>query len=144
MLADHQVDNGCAHSMVWRPCLGEEMPDHQHPNPFEPAGERHVDGLCGAGSPVVQFSLLTSMGIRVTPETLQKQLEMSGLLESLNYPYHKMIMDSEIPLSIGGGIGQERTYMLLLKKAHLGEVSNTVWPKQLKDICANKNIHVLQ
>lgn len=87
---------------------------------------------------------LTSMGIRVTPETLKKQLEMSGLEEYLNLPYHKMIMNNEIPLSIGGGIGQERTYMLLLKKAHLGEVSVSVWPKQLKEICEKKNIHILE
>ncbi|MCK5561033.1 MAG: aspartate--ammonia ligase, partial [Thermoplasmata archaeon] len=87
---------------------------------------------------------LTSMGIRVTKETLLKQLEMSNLMDSLEHPYHQMIMNDQIPLSIGGGIGQSRTYMLLLKKAHLGEVSVTVWPKILKDICANKNIHVLE
>jgi aspartate--ammonia ligase len=87
---------------------------------------------------------LSSMGIRVTPQTLKKQLELSGLEEYLKLPYHKMIMNNEIPLSIGGGIGQERTYMLLLKKAHLGEVSVTVWPKQLKEICSKKNIHVLE
>jgi aspartate--ammonia ligase len=87
---------------------------------------------------------LSSMGIRVTPETLKKQLELSGLQEYLRLPYHRMIMNNEIPLSIGGGIGQERTYMLLLKKAHLGEVSVTVWPKQLKQICSKKNIHVLE
>jgi aspartate--ammonia ligase len=87
---------------------------------------------------------LSSMGVRVTPETLKKQLDMSGQLDSLNYPYHKMIMNMEIPLSIGGGIGQERSFMLLLKKAHLGEVSNTVWPSELKEICVKKNIHVLQ
>jgi aspartate--ammonia ligase len=87
---------------------------------------------------------LSSMGIRVTPETLKKQLEISGLEHYLKLPYHKMIMNNEIPLSIGGGIGQERTYMLLLKKAHLGEVSVTVWPKQLKEICRKKNIHVLE
>ncbi len=87
---------------------------------------------------------LSSMGIRVTPETLKKQLEISKLEHYLELPYHKMIMNNEIPLSIGGGIGQERTYMLLLKKAHLGEVSVTVWPDQLKDICSKKNIHVLQ
>ena len=87
---------------------------------------------------------LSSMGIRVTPETLKKQLELSNLEHYLKLPYHKMIMNNEIPLSIGGGIGQERTYMLLLKKAHLGEVSVTVWPQQLKDICSKKNIHVLE
>ena len=87
---------------------------------------------------------LTSMGIRVNPVTLKKQLEMSGQLDFLNLPYHQAIMDNEIPLSIGGGIGQSRTYMLLLKKAHLGEVSVTVWPKILKDMCKKKNIHVLE
>lgn len=87
---------------------------------------------------------LTSMGVRVTKETLKQQLEISGQLDYLNLPYHKAIMNDEVPLSIGGGIGQARTVMLLLRKAHLGEVSVTVWPKQLKDICAAKNIHVLE
>ncbi|MBS1515895.1 MAG: aspartate--ammonia ligase [Bacteroidetes bacterium] len=87
---------------------------------------------------------LSSMGIRVNPETLKLQLEMTNQLDFLNYPYHKMIMNNEIPLSIGGGIGQSRTVMHLLKKAHLGEVSVTVWPKVLKDICKEKNIFVLE
>ncbi len=87
---------------------------------------------------------LTSMGIRVTKETLTKQLEMTGQLDFLKLPYHQAIMNDQIPLSIGGGIGQSRTYMQILKKAHLGEVSVTVWPKILKDICAKKNIHVLE
>jgi aspartate--ammonia ligase len=87
---------------------------------------------------------LTSMGVRVNAETLKKQLEMTGQLDFLEMPYHQAIMNNEIPLSIGGGIGQSRTYMLLLKKAHLGEVSVTVWPKILKDMCRQKNIHVLE
>lgn len=87
---------------------------------------------------------LTSMGIRVNPETLKKQLEMSGQLDFLELPYHQAILNNEIPLSIGGGIGQSRTYMLLLKNAHLGEVSVTVWPKILKEMCINKNIYVLE
>jgi aspartate--ammonia ligase len=87
---------------------------------------------------------LSSMGIRVNPETLRKQLEMSGQLNFLKFPYHQAIMKNEIPLSIGGGIGQARTLMLLLRKAHLGEVSVSVWPKILKDMCAKKNIYVLE
>jgi aspartate--ammonia ligase len=87
---------------------------------------------------------LTSMGIRVNVETLKKQLEITGQLDFLKLPYHQAIMNDEIPLSIGGGIGQSRTYMLLLKKAHLGEVSVTVWPKILKEMCRKKNIHVLK
>ncbi len=87
---------------------------------------------------------LTSMGVRVTKETLRTQLEMSGQLDFLDLPYHQAILNDEIPLSIGGGIGQSRTYMYLLRTAHLGEVSVTVWPKILKEICSRKNIHVLE
>jgi aspartate--ammonia ligase len=86
---------------------------------------------------------LTSMGIRVTAETLRKQLELTGQLDFLKWPYHQAIVNNEIPLSIGGGIGQSRTNMLLLKKAHLGEVSVSVWPRILKEMCHRKNIHVL-
>lgn len=87
---------------------------------------------------------LTSMGIRVNADTLKQQLEMTGQQDFLKLPYHKAILNNEIPLSIGGGIGQSRTYMHLLKKAHIGEVSVTVWPKILKGMCKKKNIHVLE
>jgi aspartate--ammonia ligase len=87
---------------------------------------------------------LTSMGVRVNAETLRQQLELTNQLDFLKFPYHKAIINNEIPLSIGGGIGQSRTYMYLLKKAHLGETSVTVWPKILKDICREKNINVLE
>jgi len=87
---------------------------------------------------------LTSMGIRVTKETLKVQLEMTGQQDFLKLPYHQAILNDEIPLSIGGGIGQARTYMYLLRTAHLGEVTVTVWPEQLKKICAERNIHVLE
>ena len=86
---------------------------------------------------------LTSMGIRVNAESLKKQLEISGQLDFLKLPYHQAIVNNEIPLSIGGGIGQSRTQMLLLRKAHIGEVTVAVWPKRFKDICRDKNIHVL-
>jgi aspartate--ammonia ligase len=87
---------------------------------------------------------LTSMGIRVTKETLKIQLKMSGQEDFLKLPYHQAILNDEIPLCIGGGIGQSRTYMYLLRTAHLGEVSVTVWPKILKDMCAKRKIYVLE
>lgn len=87
---------------------------------------------------------LTSMGIRVTKETLKIQLKMSGQEDFLDLPYHQAIVNDGIPLSIGGGIGQARTFMYLLRTAHLGEVTVSVWPKELKDICMKKNIHVLE
>jgi aspartate--ammonia ligase len=87
---------------------------------------------------------LSSMGIRVTKETLKEQLKITGQEHFLNMPYHKMILNDEIPLSIGGGLGQSRIYSYILKKAALGEVSVTIWPEQLHKICAEKNIHLLR
>jgi len=86
---------------------------------------------------------LMSGGIRVNAQTLRQQLTMSKQLDFLQLPYHQAILSGSIPLSIGSGIGQSRTQMLLLRKAHIGEVSVTVWPKILRDISAKKNIHVL-
>jgi len=86
---------------------------------------------------------LTSMGVRVNAASLRQQLELTNQMHLMEFPYHQAILHDRVPLSIGGGIGQSRTLMLLLQKAHLGEVSVTVWPKRLKEICAAKNIHVL-
>jgi aspartate--ammonia ligase len=87
---------------------------------------------------------LMSGGIRVTKESLVRQLELAGQLDFLELPYHSAIMAEEIPLSIGAGIGQSRTMMLLLRKAHLGEVSVTVWPEILRDMCERRGIRVLR
>ncbi|HTP78928.1 MAG TPA: aspartate--ammonia ligase [Bacteroidota bacterium] len=108
---------------------------------------RHMHGLNGdilVWNPVTRRRHeLTSMGIRVDAEALQRQLLITGQLHMLTFPYHQGIVRNELPLSIGGGIGQSRVFMLLLRKAHLGEVSVTVWPKILKEICEVKGIHVL-
>ncbi len=87
---------------------------------------------------------LSSMGIRVNAASLTQQLELTGQRDFLKFPYHQAIVNDELPLSIGGGIGQSRTFMMLLKKAHLGEVSVSVWPRVLKAMCAKKNIHLLE
>lgn len=87
---------------------------------------------------------LSSMGVRVNARSLVRQLELTNQLHFLDMPYHQAIMENRIPLSIGGGIGQSRTLMQILRKAHLGEVSVTVWPQILKDMCAEKNIFVLE
>jgi aspartate--ammonia ligase len=87
---------------------------------------------------------LMSGGIRVTKESLVRQLDLSGQLDFLELPYHRAILADRIPLSIGAGIGQSRTMMLLLRKAHLGEVSVAVWPEVLKTMCAARNIRVLE
>jgi aspartate--ammonia ligase len=87
---------------------------------------------------------LMSGGIRVTKEALVRQLRLSGQLDFLGLPYHQAILEDRVPLSIGAGIGQSRTMMLLLRKAHLGEVSVTVWPALLKELCEERNIRVLE
>ncbi len=111
------------------------------------ADGRPMHGLNGdilVWNPVTQRRHeLMSGGIRVTKESLVRQLELSRQLDFLELPYHQAIMRDEIPLSIGAGIGQSRTMMLLLRKAHLGEVSVTVWPQVLKRMCAERDIHVL-
>ena len=135
--------------------LGGELPDgriHDGRAPDyddwitpRPDGGRGLNGDILVWNPVTKRRHeLTSMGIRVNAETLRQQLEITGQLDFLKFPYHKAIVNNEVPLSIGGGIGQSRTLMLLLRKAHLGEVSVTVWPQVLKDMCARKDIHVLE
>jgi len=83
------------------------------------------------------------MGIRVNADALKKQLRITDQMHFLKYAYHGAIVRQDLPLSIGGGIGQARTLMMLLRKAHLGEVTVSVWPQVLKEICGKKNIHVL-
>ena len=87
---------------------------------------------------------LSSMGIRVDAQALRKQLTMSDQLGWAKLPYHSGILNGTLPLSVGGGIGQSRTFMLLLRKAALGEVSVSVWPKVLRDICNEKGIHLIE
>ena len=87
---------------------------------------------------------LMSGGIRVTKESLVRQLRIASQLAFLELPYHQAIMRDEIPLSIGAGIGQSRTMMLLLRKAHLGEVSVSVWPQVMTEMCRRRNIRVLR
>jgi aspartate--ammonia ligase len=87
---------------------------------------------------------LMSGGIRVNATTLRQQLAMANQLEWCTLPYHQGVLNNALPLSMGGGIGQSRTQMLLLKKAHLGEVSVSVWPTILKDMCKQKHIYLLE
>ncbi len=78
---------------------------------------------------------LSSMGIRVDKDALLRQLKAEGKEERLQFPFHKALMNDELPLSIGGGIGQSRLCMLLLQKAHIGEVHASVWPEKEIEYC---------
>ena len=67
------------------------------------------------------------MGIRVSPESLDRQLTLAGCDERRELPFHKMLLEGKLPLTMGGGIGQSRLCMLLLGKAHIGEVQSSIW-----------------
>ncbi|GAY73322.1 aspartate--ammonia ligase [Lentilactobacillus kosonis] len=86
---------------------------------------------------------VSSMGIRVSPESMAKQLKMADAEDRLEYPYHKALMNEELPYTIGGGIGQSRLCMLLLGKAHVGEVQASVWPDEMIEKCAAAGIQIL-
>ena len=86
---------------------------------------------------------ISSMGIRVDEDTLVKQLKAENCLDRLKLPYHSQIVNKELPYTIGGGIGQSRLCMLLLKKVHVGEVQASIWPQEMIDECTKHNINLL-
>lgn len=86
---------------------------------------------------------VSSMGIRVNSESLKSQLALCNAEDRLKYDYHRMIADGTLPLTIGGGIGQSRLCMLLLEKAHIGEVQSSVWPEEMAEKCAENGIILL-
>ena len=86
---------------------------------------------------------LSSMGIRVDAVSLRSQLEKTGTIERMKYPYHQQIAGDILPLTIGGGIGQSRLCMLLLQKAHIGEVQVSLWPDEMLDECKEAGIVIL-
>jgi aspartate--ammonia ligase len=83
------------------------------------------------------------MGIRVDAKSLIKQLKQMKLEERKELEFHKGVLEGKIPLSIGGGIGQSRLCMLLLQKAHIGEVQSSVWPKEVEEEMQSKGIALL-
>jgi len=93
--------------------------------------------------PLQQAIEISSMGVRVDAASMQKQLKIAHAEDRLSLPYHKMIMNGELPYTIGGGIGQSRLCMLLLGKAHVGEVQTSIWPQAMIDQCEAANIHLL-
>ena len=102
-------------------------------------GENGFEGLNGdilVWYPVLERSLeLSSMGIRVDKESLQRQLELSGKQERKSLYFHQQLLNDALPLSIGGGIGQSRLCLMLLQKAHIGEIQASIWPDEMRKEC---------
>ena len=86
---------------------------------------------------------ISSMGIRVDEKSLEEQLKKAGCEDRKNLPYHKMLLNGELPYTIGGGIGQSRLCMLLLDRAHVGEVQASLWPDEMRKTCREHNIFLL-
>ena len=86
---------------------------------------------------------ISSMGIRVDADSLTRQLKMANEEYKAKYTYHKMILNNELPLTIGGGIGESRLCMLLMNKAHIGEVQSSIWDEETRNLARNKNVVIL-
>ncbi|VDN46845.1 asparagine synthetase A [Petrocella atlantisensis] len=86
---------------------------------------------------------LSSMGIRVDEEALNRQLELSGCEDRRKYPFHQALLNGELPYTMGGGIGQSRLCMYFLRKAHIGEVQSSIWPDEMIKLCGDNNIMLL-
>lgn len=111
-----------------------------------PTGDK-TKGLNGdifVWNPVLEMGFeISSMGIRVDKEALLRQLKITGTEDRQNLMWHKMLLENKLPLSIGGGIGQSRLCMLILQKAHIGEVQCGVWPDDMVEACEKNNIFLL-
>ena len=95
-------------------------------------------------NPVLEHAFeLSSMGIRVSPESLDRQLTLAGCDDRRALPFHRMLLGGELPLTIGGGIGQSRLCMLLLGKAHIGEVQASVWDPETLGACQEAGVILL-
>lgn len=107
-------------------------------------------GFCGLNGDILVWNPvlkrvfeLSSMGIRVDKKALVHQLRLRGEEKRLDFLFHKKLMNGELPLSIGGGIGQSRVAMFLLRKAHVGEISAGIWPEAMVHLCKAHGIHLL-
>lgn len=86
---------------------------------------------------------LSSMGVRVNQDSLLKQLEVKGEEYKKSLYYHRRLLAGELPQTIGGGIGQSRLCMFLLRKAHIGEIQSSIWPEEMRSACKNAGIHLM-
>lgn len=86
---------------------------------------------------------ISSMGIRVDSFSLERQLIIAGCEDRKELPFHKALLNDELPLTMGGGIGQSRLCLIMLHKAHVGEVQASLWPKDIIEECIQQNIHLL-
>lgn len=116
-------------------------PDYDDWSTETSKGYQGLNGDILVWNPILERSFeLSSMGIRVSPEVLAKQLETEGCSDRKDLLFHKRLLNGELPLSIGGGIGQSRLCMFFLRKAHIGEIQASIWPEEMRKECAENKI----
>lgn len=109
--------------------------------------EEGYEGLNGdllLWNPVLESAFeISSMGIRVDAEALRRQLSLRGETDKSGLLYHRMLLEDRLPYTIGGGIGQSRLCMFLLRKAHIGEIQSSIWPESMRTLCHNAGIDLV-
>jgi len=119
-------------------------PDYDDWTTLRPDGGKGLNGDILLWNPVLQRPFeISSMGIRVDRAALLRQLEIRGLEDRRNLPFHRMLIAGELPQTMGGGIGQSRLCMFFLRTAHIGEVACGIWPESMLQACAGANISLL-
>ena len=142
------------HGAVFIIGIGYDMPDgkpHDLRAPdYDDWSTETVDGYRGLNGDIIVWNEilecaveLTSMGIRVDKTELMTQLELTDKLEDAELLFHRRLLNEELPSSMGGGIGQSRTAMQLLRKAHIGEVQSAIWPGEMVDHCRRSGIQLI-
>jgi len=119
-------------------------PDYDDWITERPDGGRGLNGDIILWHPVLECAFeISSMGIRVHADSLRKQLAVRGAEERADLPFHRMLLNGELPQTMGGGIGQSRLCMFFLRSAHVGEVAVGIWPPEVEKECAAANIFLL-
>lgn len=119
-------------------------PDYDDWSTETRSGYRGLNGDIIVWNDILQCGFeISSMGIRVDREALLRQLDLAGTQERKNLLFHQRLLNNELPLSIGGGIGQSRLCMYYLRKAHIGEIQVSLWPEEMKTACRSKGIMLL-
>ncbi|WP_375585767.1 aspartate--ammonia ligase [Cyclobacterium xiamenense] len=120
-------------------------PDYDDWSSYNSEGHKGLNGDILVWNPMLENSFeLSSMGIRVDAKTLERQLRLSGQEERKQLFFHKKLLNGELPQSIGGGIGQSRTCMFLLRKKHIGEVQSGIWPPDEVEKCSQQGIELMK
>ena len=109
-------------------------PDYDDWSSTNEDGYKGLNGDIIVWNPVLEKGFeLSSMGIRVNEEAMERQLLIQGCTERRKLLFHRMLLNHELPLSIGGGVGQSRVCMLFLRKKHIGEVQSSIWPESVRN-----------